>query len=252
MEKANKAIREYNFTDAHLIRLAAAVLILIDRDGTPLARRGITPAWLANLAAMRSAFAATKPDHFFRAIVSLKTKEKNALRVLLTLDMRILLIAAENIAETCPAFYISFGNRGFTRQKDDELIRNSRLVIKTARANLDHLEVEGITEEMLDETDVLIENFDKAKSAMLKAKHNRDKAAKDRVSKGNALYNALVKVCKKGKDIWAETDESNYRDYVIYNTPDGKPAAKKLGRLMRKNKTGREEGSKLDFLRLNV
>jgi hypothetical protein len=226
MEKTNKANREYNFTDAHLIKLTASVLILIDRDGTPLARRGITPAWLAMLIAIRNAFAATKPDHYFRAMVSVRTEEKNALRVLLTSDMRMLLIAAENVADTCPAVYISFGNTGFTRQKDDELIRNSRIVVNTARENLADLADEGITEELLDQTDALIEDFDRTRYALLKAKHNRDKAAKDRVRKGNALYNALVKVCKKGKDIWGETDESNYRDYVIYNTPDGKPAAK--------------------------
>lgn len=42
-------------------------------------------------------------------------------------------------------------------------------------------------------------------------------------SKGNALYKAIVKICNTGKDIWYETNESKYNDYVIYNTPSGKP-----------------------------
>ena len=96
-------------------------------------------------------------------------------------------------------------------------------MVDTARDNLLALVDEGITEEILVDTEALISGFNKAVSDQLTAIRIRDKATTDRITKGNALYRAVVKACNTGKDIWYETDESLYNDYVIYNTASGQP-----------------------------
>ena len=229
MTKIKPAQRDYNFNDSHLIQLADGTMILITRDEVYFIKRGHTPAKSANLKLLRDEFAATKPDEYYLAIVGVKKEEKDAARTALTTVIRTIFVAAENVYGVDCSTYRSFGKSSLTRLNDEEMIRNSRLVVSTARDNLADLAEEGITDEMLDGADTLIESLDKALDAQLTAQYNRDKATTDRITKGNALYHAIVKVCNTGKDIWYETNESLYNDYVIYNTPSGQPEPTGLG-----------------------
>lgn len=231
MTKLKPPVREYNFTDSYLPQLADGILALLVRDGLQFTRRRWTEAKTTNLLALRDSFVATKPDDYFKGILGIRTEEKDAARAALTTPVRTIFVAAENVFGVKSSHYAAFGVSGISKLSDDEMIRNSRLVVDTAGEFLTQLEDEGITEEMLDEITVFIEAFDKAVDAQLAAQRNRDTATADRINKGNLLYRALVKVCNTGKDIWYETDESKYNDYVIYNTPSGKPEPTGMGRV---------------------
>jgi len=231
MTKLKPPVREYNFTDSYLPQLADGILALLVRDGLQFEKRRWTEAKTTNLLALRDSFVATKPDDYYKGILGIKTEEKDAARAVLSTPIRTIFVAAENVFGVKSSHYSSFGASGISKLSDDEMIRNSRLVVDTAHEFLSELEDEGITEEMLDEIDVLIETFDKSVDAQLAAQRNRDSATADRINKGNLLYRALVKVCNTGKDIWYETDESKYNDYVIYNTPSGKPEPTGMGRV---------------------
>ena len=223
MSKIKPPIREYNFQDSHLIQLADGTLILITRDGAFFLKRGLTVAKTDNLKALRDAFAATKPDEYYLGMVTVRTEEKEAARAALTTTVRTILVAAENVFGTQSGIYSTFGVSAISKLDDEDMVRKSRLVIDTARENQLKLADEGITEDFLVDAETVLEAFDKAVDAQLLAQRDRDSATNDRITKGNLLYRAIVKVCNTGKDIWYETDESKYNDYVIYNTPSGKP-----------------------------
>ncbi|MBM3436158.1 MAG: carboxypeptidase regulatory-like domain-containing protein [Bacteroidetes bacterium] len=223
MSKMKTVVRIYTFTDAWLIQLADGILVLIVRDGGELTPRGVTAAKKDNLQALRDAFAGTKPDDYYIAIVTIKTEEKDAARSALTKAIRTIFVAAENVFGTDNGHYRSFGDAALSKLSDEEMIRNSRLAISTAGENLAKLADEGITQAILDEAKTLADNFDKAVDSQLTAQRDRDLATEDRIVKGNNLYKAIVKICNTGKDIWYETNESKYNDYVIYNTPTGEP-----------------------------
>ncbi len=223
MSKIKPAQRDYNFNDSHLIQLADGTMILITRDEEFFILRGHTPAKSANLKLLRDEFAATKPDNYYLAIVAVKTEAKDIARTALTTALRTIFVAAENVFGAGSPMYDTFGSAALTKYTDEEIIRHSRLVVDTARENLTALADEGITEDMLVQTETLIVNLDKALDAQFTAQRERDIATAGRILKGNALYHVIVKVCNTGKDIWYETDESKYNDYVIYNTPSGQP-----------------------------
>lgn len=223
MSKIKPPWREYNFNDSHLIQLSDGTLILIDRDGAHFLKRGYTPAKIANLQQLRDTFAATKPDNYYLAIVAVKTELKDTARTALTTSLRTIFVAAENVYGAGSPMYNTFGSAALTKYTDEELFRNSQLVVDTARENLLALADEGITEDILVETEALILSFSKAVGEQLSAIRIRDVATTDRITKGNALYRAVVKACNTGKDIWYEKDESMYNDYVIYNTASGQP-----------------------------
>ncbi|MFC2093968.1 hypothetical protein ACFLSV_08725, partial [Bacteroidota bacterium] len=47
---------------------------------------------------------------------------------------------------------------------------------------------------------------------------DRDIATEDRIETGNALYDKLINYCSFGQQIWIETDEAKYNDYIIYTS----------------------------------
>jgi hypothetical protein len=229
MSRLKALTRDYPFQDSHLIQLADGTLILITRDAIYFSNRGHTEVKTAALQRLRDDFVATKPDEYFQGMVSVRTEEKYTAKGALTTKMRTILVAAENVFGTHSGVYSTFGVSAISKLDDEDLVRKSRLVIDTARDNIIKMADEGINEAFLDAADVALDTFDKALDAQLLAQRDRDSATNDRITKGNLLYHEIVKICNTGKDIWYETDESKYNDYVIYNTPSGKPEETGLG-----------------------
>ena len=223
MFKQKVLVRIYNFTDAWLIQLADSLLLLIVRDGAELLKRGVSELKKATLQELRDQFSATKPDDYYLALAAIETENKDAARDTLAIALRTIYVAAENVYETGTAHYEAFGNPALTRLTDEELIRNSHMAVGTARKFLTQLADEGINEAYLVSTEALTDNFDRAVDVQREAQQARDLATEDRILKGNALYKMIVKICNSGKDAWAPVNESKYNDYIIYNTPSGKP-----------------------------
>jgi len=67
------------------------------------------------------------------------------------------------------------------------------------------------------------ETLDLAIDAQAKGISDRDVATEDRTEILNVLYRLLTKYAGIGQDIFSETDEAKYNDYVIYDTPSGLP-----------------------------
>jgi hypothetical protein len=205
------------------------ILTLIGRDFAALLIKGVTDTKKATLQTLRDQFSETKPDTYYMALAAIETENKEAARKNAETAIRTIFVAAENVYETGTAHYAAFGNPALTRLTDEEMVRNSRMAISTATKFLSKLADEGITQEILDSALVLVNIFDKAINIQDEAIKARDLATEDRILKGNALYKMIVKICNSGKDAWAPTNESKYNDYVIYNTPSGKPEPTGLG-----------------------
>jgi hypothetical protein len=229
MSKSKVLVRQYNFTDAWLIQLADMILTLIGRDFAALLIKGVTDAKKATLQSLRDQFSETKPDAYYLALAGIETEIKDAARKQVETAIRTIFVAAENVYETGTAHYAAFGNPALTRLTDEEMVRNSRMALSAATKFLPELDDEGITQEILDSTLVLVNIFDKSINIQDEAQKARDLATEDRILKGNALYKMIVKICNSGKDAWAPTNESKYNDYVIYNTPSGTPEPTGLG-----------------------
>ncbi len=227
--KKKSLLRIYNFSDGWLIQLADGILLLIGRDGALLQVRGLTQTKQDAIKDLRDAFANTLPDDYYLAQLGIKTEEKDKARGVVTTALRTIFVAAANVYGVKSRHYSAFGTSGLSKLKDSDMIRNGRLVLSTARKYSSELADEGITSEFLDDTETKLNTFDKARDEQVMAERDRDIETADRITKGNGLYRALVKVCNTGKDLWYEVDEAKYNDYVIYNTPSGQPEPTGIG-----------------------
>ncbi|WP_129536611.1 hypothetical protein [Chryseobacterium sp. 3008163] len=93
----------------------------------------------------------------------------------------------------------------------------------TAEKYLPQLADEGLTTEKINTLMTQREALDVAIDAQAKGISDRDLAAEGRVEALNKLYQLLTKYAGTGQDIFYETNEAKYNDYIIYDTPSGLP-----------------------------
>lgn len=67
------------------------------------------------------------------------------------------------------------------------------------------------------------EDLDVAIDTQAQGISDRDLASESRVEALNHLYQLLTKYAGTGQDIFYETNEAKYNDYIIYDTPSGLP-----------------------------
>ena len=102
-------------------------------------------------------------------------------------------------------------------------MRTATSTINTATKYLSELSDEGLTAAKITTLTSERATLDVAIDAQAKGISDRDLATEDRIEALNKLYQLLTKYAGIGQDIFYETDEAKYNDYLIYDTLDGLP-----------------------------
>lgn len=221
--KKNPVTRGYLFPDAVLKQKADEFINLLDRDIVEFTDRGYSPAKRTELMEARSAVEDFPSDEQLEAIKIDLTNQKETARRALEKSMRTILNMAENTFGFGSAKHKEFGASDITRQPDAEIVRNARIMSATADKYLRELENEGLTEDKIATLIAQRDELDLAIDAQAKGISDRDVATEDRIEVLNTLYQLLTKYAGIGQDIFYETDEAKYNDYIIYDTPSGLP-----------------------------
>lgn len=221
--KKNSVSREYIFPDAVLKQKADEFINLIDRDIAEFTDRGYTLAKKTELTNARDAVDNFPSDEQLEAIKIEFTAQKDAARSTLAKTMRTILNMAQNVYGLASAKYKEFGASDLARQSDAELVRNARIMTVTAEKYLSDLASEGLSADKIATLSTQRDTLDLAIDAQAKGISDRDVATEERVETLNILYRLLIKYAGIGQDIFYETDEAKYNDYVIYDTPSGEP-----------------------------
>lgn len=221
--KKDPVIREFHLTDAILKQKADEFINLLDRDIIEFTERGYTPAKKTELINARNAVDDFPSDEQMEAIKVDLTNQKDAARSAMEKTMRTILNMAENTFGFGSAKHKEFGASDLTRQPDAEIVRNARILAAAAQKYLGDLQTEGLTVEKITMLTTQRETLDLAIDAQAKGISDRDVATEDRTEILNVLYRLLTKYAGIGQDIFSETDEAKYNDYVIYDTPSGLP-----------------------------
>jgi hypothetical protein len=137
--------------------------------------------------------------------------------------MRTIFNMASNHFGASSAQYRAFGPSDLTRQPDAELARTYKIMVTAATENLAEMSAEGLSQTMIDTLATQGSTYDETIDAMAKGISDRDIATESRVEALNDLYALLSKYAGIGQDIFYETNEAKYNDYVIYDTPSGMP-----------------------------
>ncbi len=221
--KKNPVTRGYLFPDAVLKQKADEFINLLDRDIVEFTDRGYSPAKRTELMEARSAVEDFPSDEQLEAIKIDLTNQKETARRALEKSMRTILNMAENTFGFGSAKHREFGASDITRQPDAEIVRNARIMSAAADKYLRELENEGLTEDKIATLIAQRDELDLAIDAQAKGISDRDVATEDRIEVLNTLYKLLTKYAGIGQDIFYETDEAKYNDYIIYDTPSGLP-----------------------------
>jgi hypothetical protein len=137
--------------------------------------------------------------------------------------MRSIFNMAENVFGLYSAKYKEFGNALISQQSDAEIVRVAKIMSSTAEKYLSQLADEGLTSEKITTLITQRNALDVAIDAQAKGISDRDVATESRVEALNKLYQLLTKYAGIGRDIFYETNEAKYNDYIIYDTPSGLP-----------------------------
>jgi len=219
--KKNQVVREFHLTDSILKQKADEFINLLDRDIVEFTDRGYTPTKKTEFTKARNAVDNFPSDEQLEAIKIELTAQKDAARDALSKTMRTILNMAQNVFGLGSAKYKEFGGSDLARQSDAELVRNAKIMSITAEKYLTDLQNEGLTSDKITTLTTQRDTLDLAIDAQAKGISDRDVATEDRIEVLNTLYRLLIKYAGIGQDIFYETDEAKYNDYVIYDTPSG-------------------------------
>lgn len=221
--KKNAPVRDYKFSDAHLVQLSDAKADAIQRDLSELSDYGLNAAKLQNFRALRDAFANQPDDLILEGEQMEATENKNNSRDELTKQLNRFLTAAINAWGKGSGKYRRMGLTAPTQLTDDELVRATRSVIRTATDLLNELSGEGITAGVISTLQQALQAFDALVDKQAEAIRSRDIATEDRIESGNALYQEMIKLCRTARTYWRDKNEAKYNDYRIYNSIHGTP-----------------------------
>jgi hypothetical protein len=155
----------------------------------------------------------------------LATKTKDAAAAELSSALGAILTRAANNFGTDSAYYRKFGVTSLSILVDGELCAAAKRVKRVAETYLEDLRGHGLSQQIIDDMDQKRVAFERALGFQEDAIADRDIASENRIEKANAIYSEIAKLCQTGKQIWAETNEAKYNDYIIYDTPSGKADA---------------------------
>jgi hypothetical protein len=222
MAKKEILLSAFNFSFGTLKQLADNTVALTDRDTVEFADRGFTPAKRTALVTAITNFDNAPTDEQLLGVKIEATAAKDAKRSSLEKQMRTLLLAAKNVFGD-GGKYREFGDPNLSIQTDSDLARNAKTMATSATKYLTNLATEGITAIKITLLTTTRNEFDVAIDEQTKAINNRDNSTETRMILANDLYALVVKYNDIGKDIWIETSQAKYNDYIIYNTPSGTP-----------------------------
>ncbi|MFC0426578.1 hypothetical protein [Chryseobacterium scophthalmum] len=215
--KKEQVTRSFRIADSVLKQKADELIALIDRDLTEFTDRGYNPTKKTELTTARNMIDSFPSDEQLEAIKIYLTEQKDAARKALEKSMRSIFNAAENVFGQHSAKYKEFGNALISQQSD------AKIMSLTAEKYLPELSDEGLTVDKINTLTTQRDALDIAIDSQAQGISDRDVVTEGRVEALNKLYQLLTKYAGIGQDIFYETNEAKYNDYIIHDTPSGLP-----------------------------
>jgi len=216
--KMNIVLREYSFSDAVLVTTANGIISTARRDAVEFGKRNYTESKdFTPITNQIDAFQNIPTDEEMEGIEIDQTAKKNASKEVVKSKIRHIMSAAKNIWGDKSGKYKRFGTKGLDDFDDANILHCAARVARTATLLLTDLAAEGIVAATITSLKDAGLGFESKINLQLDAIHDRNETKEIRVLAGNDLYRKIVKVANVGKNIWAETSEAKYNDYIIYD-----------------------------------
>ena len=213
-------VRIYKFADSWLIELCNRTRNFILRDIAEFGAYSVDALVMDAFQTETNTFEAFQTDEELAGVQSEKTEAKDAAVEAVKTDIRSIMARVESKHKSHTARYRRFGTKGMNAMDNNHLLACGRRVARVATAVLaDYADV-GLTALIITGLETKCQTLEVALDEQSDAIADRDIATEDRIELGNALYDKLMDYCSFGQQIWAETDEAKYNDYIIYTSGD--------------------------------
>lgn len=210
--------RKYNMSDGDLLETAGKIGFAGDRDLADLATYGVVQATLDDIDAKSSAFANHPVDEYYAGLLMEAVADRDAKLLAMSEVAESIVRRGEIIWGKGDAAITKFGFEGYIKKKPADKVMICKTVHKVGTENLVALGAAGLTQTILDSLNTKIGDATSGIGQKIARVADRDGGTQTRITLGNALYEAVVKLADTGKSLWENTDESKYNDYVIYTS----------------------------------
>lgn len=219
--------RDYRITDSELTVFTQHICDSMTRDLTLFANYGITAANVTTMQSMCDAFEVFPTDDYihqeYLSAVELRDNLTNSLHVIIrSMALRVELKWGKSSPK-----YKSLGIADLSKLPIESYITRARMLHAFMTEHLLELSAEGLTVDMLEDMEELINHLDDAIRDTLEKSSYRMEKTTERITNGNKLYDLMSKYCEIGKRIWDKVNPAFYNDYVIYSPGPGGLAAPK-------------------------
>ena len=187
--------RCYRITDSELSVYVDRICGIIIEDLPSVEEYGITEQDISEMKELNDTFKWLPLDSAVRTDVSLLVKAKNDMReaimkTMKSMSQRVVLKWGNKSQE-----YQQLGSQMLSTMSQIELLSSARTVHTMMTEYLPSLIDVGLTQKMLDDFAIMIDNFETNKNERIKAEKTRLEKSAERAAMGNELYAKLKRVC---------------------------------------------------------
>lgn len=187
------------------------------RDMVELSKFGIDNEFIDTLKEENVEFKNFPTDEELQGLSIKKTAEKDDLRTVVHKGISDIMIRVKNKYGMSSPDYNRFGSSGLYNESDSDFVRSSRRVTRLAIEYLANLHSKGLRQAEIDILNENINSLDGSIDIKEQAVKDRDTATQRRAKMANDLYKLVNELFDYGKQVFYDSDEAKYNDYVIYS-----------------------------------
>ena len=208
--------RDYIMNNAELYMFVSNLCSTMKRDLDDFAEFSITIDKINQLYAQAREFSKIPTDIEALGDIMVAVENKNIIRESVIDVIRMMVIRVQFRWTSDSTKVSRLGVGSMMNLPDTDLLQLARNVHTKMLEYLPDLSGQGLTQAMLDNLNILNNNFELAINEKDDAKTARQDLTAERISKGNALYRLTASYCDLGKRLYAKTNPAKYDDYLLY------------------------------------
>ena len=207
--------RSYPFSDADLIAECGHITNCVVRDINDFAKHKITPQYLLDFEIATLCFSDYLTEDEMQDEVTITIENKEGIADLIIRKICVVRSIVEKLWGKTGR-YKTFGFEETSDIADSDLLLLVKRVVRVSNRFFTELEMQGLTQEMLNELMELGQQFFTAIHLENAAIKDRDINSRERILLINSLYEILMYTAHIGKCLYENSNEAKYRDYTLY------------------------------------
>jgi len=208
----------FSFSIPELIQRNDKVVQFIGRDASEFARFGYGDPWRTSIEQVAGELRQLLPDDYYAAQQKHKTQLKNDCRKNLERFIGDLRIRAKYALGEKSYDYQMYNFTKVGILNDKELITFTLHIKRIAKDQMTSLALRNADQTLIDNIEASRQQLDDAIDDQQLAVSERREMRFKRTQLANQLYQFISEACDIGKNIWKDTNNAYYTDYVIYGS----------------------------------